>query len=133
MTNDARVLLSPEHREAIVTAILAVNSFPIERVQKVLPALRAAQLLDPTYVASLDLGPLTVQLYNAGYDRGMLTSRIAERLQALMKAIREGQLDELEAFIRDRDAEKATAALVKVWGVGPKVALEAWNLLASKG
>lgn len=117
--------------DSVVTSILAVNKFPILKVQDLLPRMREARLLDPAFVAEQELGALTVQLYNSGYDRGMLTSRLAERLLALMKSIERGELARLEAFVREGKKEQATALLLQVWGIGPTVARTAWALMSA--
>lgn len=121
--------LQDEHIEVLVCAILSVNSYAYEKAHGLMPSLRVARLLDASHVTSLDLGPLTVALYNAGYDRGMLTSRIAERLQGLMRSVRGGLLDDLPGYVAKPDEASALAVLQKVPGVGPKVARIVWTLL----
>ena len=121
--------LSKESLRALVAAILAVNSYPIWRVQELLPSLEKAGLLDPEHVAMLDMGTLTVKLAEAGYDRGMLTCRLAERLADLMRTVERGQLDELERLLTTGDKKKATELLLKVRGIGPTVARSVWALL----
>jgi hypothetical protein len=117
----------------LVCAVLAVQSYPYERVYRALPKLREARLLDPDHVTSLELGPLTVALFNAGYDRGMLTSRFAERLCALMRAIKDGELDALPGHVASNEETAGCALMIKVPGVGPVVARTAWKLLTSSG
>ena len=99
-----------------MTAILSVNSYPMDWVRRDLPKMRDARLLDASFVRSLDLGTLTVSLYESGYDRGRLTSMLAERLQSLMVAISEGTLDCLEQLVNAGKAEEAMAALQLVSG-----------------
>lgn len=115
--------------EAVAVAILAVNSYPVARVMKIVPRLRTNTLLTPSYVASLEIGPLTAQLYEAGYDRGMLTWRIAERFHHLMVAIDNGALDALEDLVARNDQIEAVRVLLTLRGVGPKVATAAWALM----
>lgn len=114
----------------IVAAMLAANSFRLHRAQKVVPKLRSARLLDPEHVCGLELGAMTVQLANAGYDRGMLTSMFAGRLQALVRALRDGQLDGLDEAIAAGNEARAVELLTTIKGVGPVVARTAWALLA---
>jgi 3-methyladenine DNA glycosylase/8-oxoguanine DNA glycosylase len=121
--------LSPAQLEAIVMALLAVNAWPIDKVLAALPALRTAGLLDPAQVAAADIGPLTVKLAAAGYDRGLLTELFALRLQNLMRAVRDGALDAVAAAHRSGDREAAVAALCTVKGIGPRVADTAWQLI----
>lgn len=122
--------LSNPELEALVTAILAVNRYPIEKVWNLLPELRKSGLIDPGSVADADIGDLTVRLASAGYDRGMLTSMLAGRLQNLMRAVGEGTLDGLTAAAARRDKAAAVEILGQVKGIGPQVAESAWLLLA---
>lgn len=92
------------YREVLVTALFAVNSYSYDRVHALLPRFRAAHLLDPEHVTSLDIGPLTVAIYEAGYDRGLLTSRFAERLAGLMAALHKGDLDVTVRSVMSRAA-----------------------------
>jgi len=113
--------------------MLAANNFSLLRAQEVVPKLRGARLLDADHVCGLELGPLTVQLANAGYDRGMLTSMFAERLQALVRAIRDGMLDGIDAAISSRDEATGTKLLTAIKDVGPVVARSAWRMLLATG
>jgi 3-methyladenine DNA glycosylase/8-oxoguanine DNA glycosylase len=119
--------------DLIVAAMLAANSFSLLRAQEIVPKLRSARLLDPEHVCALEPGPLTVQLASAGYDRGMLTSMFAERLQALLRAVRDGKLDGLEAAITARNEADAIKLLTTIKGIGPVVARTAWALLLATG
>lgn len=123
--------LAAHELDMIVAAMLAANSYPLLRAQEVVPKLRNARLLNPEHVCALEPGPLTVQLASAGYDRGMLTSMFAQRLQALLGAARDGKLDGLPDAIAKRDEATGIKLLtaVKGCGVGPVVARTAWALL----
>lgn len=116
--------------EGLVAALLAVNSYPVARVQAVVPSLRSALLLQPLDVAAMDIGSITVRLAEAGYDRGYLTGMLAERLQALMTRVATGELDALEDAISHGDEAKFTKLLRTVRGIGPRVAGIAWDLLS---
>ena len=121
--------LSNDQIEALVTAILAVNRYTIERAWDLLPKLREAGLTDPTSVAEEDIGKLTVRLASAGYDRGMLTSMLAERVQNLMRAVVAGKVDGLVGAAARHDKQAAVEILCQVKGIGPQVAESAWLLL----
>lgn len=125
------VALTETEIEVLVTAILSVNSYPLERVHRILPRMRTAHLLEPRFVSQLDLGPLTVRLYESGYDRGKLTSMFAERLQGLMKSIAAGELEGLGEHVESENAAATMDLLQKVSGIGPRVARTAWLLLLS--
>lgn len=115
--------------ESLVTALLAVNNYSLEKVWHLLPRLREEGLTIPASVMSEDLGQLTVRLANAGYDRGRLTEMFAERLRHLMAAIGTGQLDDLLAAVTRKDADTVQKMLCEVRGIGPQVAHSAWLLL----
>jgi hypothetical protein len=84
--------LSPPQIECLLTAILSVNRYPLEKAWALLPRLRAVGLTDPTRVAAMDL-PATIEaLVVAGYDRKNLTCIFAERVKSLMDAINTGKL-----------------------------------------
>jgi hypothetical protein len=113
----------------LVVSVLAVGLWPAERVLAALPQLRSAGVLDPEGVAAMDLGPLTVKLNSNGYARGLLTSVYAQRLQALMREVATGQLDDLSDLVRVGDEAGFSVRLRQIYGVGPKVAARAWSLL----
>jgi hypothetical protein len=70
--------------DSLVTTLVAVNNYSLEKVWKVLPRLQNEGLTNPGLVASEDLSRLTIRLVEAGYDRGRLTTMFAGRLQHLM-------------------------------------------------
>jgi hypothetical protein len=118
-----------EMTEAILAAVLAVNRYPLEKVLALLPRLKEAGLTGPSSVVSEDLARLTVRLASAGYDRGLLTWRLAERVQQLMVAVGGGLLESLSDAVRRNDYDAARTALCNVRGIGPQVARNAWLLL----
>lgn len=119
--------------EAITVALLAVYQWPAEKVWKLLPALREAGLTDPARTAGAGIEDVIVRLANAGYDRGLLTEMFALRVMNLMAAARDGVLDDFDGHLRRKDKAAATEVLVRVKGIGPKVAETAWMLLADAG
>jgi len=120
------------HIEAIAVAVLAVNSYPLAKVMNIVPRLKTNELLTPSYVAALDIGTLTVQLFEAGYERGMLTSRIAERFNSLMSDIDKGVLDALQDLVTRKNQNGAIQLLLTLRGVGPRVANTAWTLMVQE-
>ena len=121
--------ISQDHLDAVVVAVLAVNNYPLEKAWALLPRLRQAGLTDPRLVASEDLGSLTVGLARAGYNRGLLTAMMAERLQGLGQAVQDGTLSSFDAILAQGDRERAISVLRHVRGIGPRVAANAWTLL----
>lgn len=116
--------------EETIVAMLAVNNYPLEKAWNLLPQLRKSGLTRPEAIPD-DIGELTVRLASAGYDRGLLTSLFAERIAALMQAVRSGALDKLDDLVRRRAKSDATKLLCTVRGVGPRVAETAWSLWSS--
>ena len=121
--------LTPDHSEALVVAVLAVNRYPLEKVWGQLSGLRAKRLTDPEWVAGADLGDVVVNLAASGHDRGMLTGMMAERLQVLMQAVFAGTLDTLPGLLAKGDTEAVVKLLCTVKGIGPRVAANALMLL----
>ncbi len=121
--------LTPDHIEALVVAVLAVNRYPLEKVWGQLSGLRAKRLTDPEWVAGADLGDVVVNLAASGHDRGMLTGMMAERLQVLMQAVFAGTLDTLPGLLAKGDTEAVVKLLCTVKGIGPRVAANALMLL----
>lgn len=123
--------LAQDDLEAIVVAVLAVNSFSLEQAHRLLPAFRLAGLLQPRKVADMDLGNLIVALGTAGFQRGGLMGLMANRYQSVMKEIARGKLDDLSDLLKSGNTEAATNLLLQVKGVGPSVAANAIMLIKS--
>jgi hypothetical protein len=121
--------VTADELEAVAVAVLAVNNYRIEKAWDLLPKLREAGLTTPASVAPADIGALTVRLVAAGYDRGMLTSMLARRLQNLMQAAEAGVLDGLTAAAARKDKAAAVEILTRVKGIGPQVAESTWLLV----
>jgi hypothetical protein len=113
-------LLGVNAVEALVVSVLAVGGWPAERVRAALPQLRAAGVLQPADVAAMDLGVLTVKLAKHGYSRGLLTSMYAERLQAMMREIAAGQLDDLRAIVASGTVSASPGACARSTASGPR-------------
>jgi 3-methyladenine DNA glycosylase/8-oxoguanine DNA glycosylase len=121
--------ISSESLEAILTAILAVQKYPLEKAWSLLPSLRLERLTEPDFVAKADIGDLIVRLTRAGYERGMLNEMMATRVQHLMVAAVSGSLDAYDDRLAKKDKQAAQELLCKVKGIGPRVADIAWTLL----
>lgn len=92
-------MFSDQQVEALVVAVLSVGLWPAERVRAALPRLREVGVLSPTNVAAMELGVLTVKLAKHGYGRGLFESMYDERLQAVMREIAAGHLDEISNLV----------------------------------
>lgn len=123
--------LAEAQTECLLMAILAVNSYPLEKAYQLLPRLRGLGLTDPARVVDMDLPTAIEALTTAGYDRKNLTWMIAERVKALMAAIHDGRLNGLASAVEARDERGAAELLSEVRGVGPRVFENAWALLTS--
>ena len=124
--------MQAEILESVVVALLAVNNYPLEKAWKLLPALREAGLTSPAKVPD-DLGDCTVKLASAGYDRGLLTAMLAERIQNVMASARRGDLAKLEGLVKGGKKDEAVTLLCTVRGIGPKVAATTWMLCRADG
>ena len=129
MTATARKGLKSNTLEAVVTAVLAVQNYSLEKAWGLLSALRDAGLLEPDAVAALSVERLAARLAKAGYDRGRLTEMMAGRFKSLMVAVANGDLDDLDGAVRANDSRAAQSLLQRVHGVGPQVSRNAWLLL----
>jgi len=121
-----------EHLEALLVSVLAVNNYGLQKAHDLLPSLRKSSLTNPNLVVNEDVGRLTAMLYQAGYDRGLLTGLMAERYAALMKDVLAGKLDQLDQLVKSNAASAAKTLLMTLHGVGPRVASDAWMLMRSK-
>jgi len=126
------VALAQDDLESIAVAVLAVNLYPLDKAYGLLPAFRQAGLLQPKKVAEMDLGDLIVALGAAGYQRGALIGMMADRFQSVMKEAAQGRLDTFSDLIKKGKAEAAIDLLLKVKGIGPRVADNAIMLIKSE-
>ncbi len=112
--------------------MLAVQDFGnrwLEKVWGQLPALRAARITDPDWVAKTDLDVIITALRSCGFDRGKLSGLVVGRFQTGMKAVAEGTLDRLPALLQKGDDVAAIELLDSVPGIGPAVAKKTLWLL----
>jgi len=118
-----------DHQEALVASVLAVNGFGVEKVYGLLPAFRNSGLTDLNRISKKGIEEVTILLARSGYDRGLLTGMMAERLLNLITAIVDGGLDGLEEMVISNKRDKAVHLLCTVRGIGPRVAANAWILM----
>jgi len=123
--------LSAAQIECLLTALLSVNNFSLEKAWSLLPRMRDAGLTDPARVVAMDMTTAIETLRRAGYDRKNLTRLFAERVKALMDAVHAGELADLDAAIAAKDKDRASVVMRKVRGIGPTVIENAWALLMS--
>lgn len=107
--------------EDVVVAMLAVYSYPLERLAPISEALRDAGLFEPRRLATASIQELTRELKAAGYDRGALTWQYADRLISLGKYLVEAGCERVGHELATGDAAVAEKLLLPVHGIGPKV------------
>ena len=117
----------------LITAVLAVNLYPLERAAALMPAFRERGLLDPERVLAMKGDALVQAINDAGYQRGGYVQVIAYRLDPIMEAVRSGKLDGLQAAAKQGDESGFIATLRSVYGFGPRTAETAWLLWTGGG
>lgn len=117
----------------LITAILAVNQYPLERAAAHMPAFKDRGLLDPGRVIAMKYDDLVQAINDAGYQRGGFVRVIARRLYPIMEAIRSGKLDHVAAAARAGNKSAFISALSSTYGFGPRTAATAWMLWTGSG
>lgn len=112
----------------LVTALLTVNRYPLDRAAALMPTFRDQGLLDPRRLLAMSGGEVVRALNDAGYQRGGYVNVIAFRLHPIMEAIAAGQLDGLPPAVEVGDKVTFTATLQGVYGFGPRTIEAAWLL-----
>lgn len=115
----------------LITAVLAVNQFPLEKAAELMPAFREAGLLDPARVLAMRGDEIVRALNDAGYRRGGYAQVIAFRMGPIMEAVSSGRLDALPEAASNGDKASFHASLQGVYGFGPRTAETAWLLWTS--
>jgi hypothetical protein len=106
----------------LVVAILAVNSWSVEKVYALLPALEDAGLLNPGNLADWEVGALKAALEKSGYSRGdYITTLMATRLNSLGMFVTEIGRERCEHVLRAASMAGLEASLGAVRGIGPAV------------
>lgn len=113
----------------LVSALLAVNFYPVERAYSLMPAFRVRGLLDPATVAAMPHEGLIAAMKAAGYNRGGFVPILSYRVCSLMEAIASGSLDGLVALADKGRKDEFVAMLSAVPGFGPTTANTAWHLV----
>ena len=131
LDKDYSVMIPTDYIEAIGCAVLAVNSWPLDKDWDLMEDLRREELFVPSKVAELSLKQVSQRLVASGYNRGNLTWMIAERLKNVMEAIADGQLDDIVDAVNREDVRTAREILLSLKGVGPVVADNSLLLIRS--
>lgn len=120
--------LSDAHVANLVTALLAVNQYPVDRAAAAIPGMRERGLLTPSRIAGMEHEAVIAAMSQAGYARGGYLPIVSFRLFKLMEAAGAGTLDALAAAADRGDREAFDAELAKVHGFGPSTIATAWML-----
>jgi hypothetical protein len=123
--------LKPSEVAHLVTAMLAVNFYPTDRVANLLPAFQSRGLLDPAVASKMDRDEIMGAMRESGYARGGFLPILWYRHQQLMEAISNGALDILSALVQSGDEAGFKAKLASLHGWGPVTAHTAWILWRS--
>ena len=106
----------------LVIALLAVNSYPIEKVFSCSPKLEEEGVFAPEKVSSWTEEDAVRRLARAGYNRGpFITTLLADRLLSVSRFLQEGGLSAFQRACETRRVEEVAGALKGVRGVGPAV------------
>lgn len=112
-------------------ALLAVNSWTLEKVGRLYPALRENGLFDMRALSGLELEQIQERLSAAGYKRGpVLGAMMALRVQHVALALDEGGAQLLADYEAAQDTAAVRDYLLRLNGVGPTV-VENYLLLRS--
>lgn len=115
----------------LVSALLAVNFYPVDRAYSLMPAFRERGLLDPAKVAAIPHAELIAAMTGAGYARGGYVPIISFRLYSLMEAVSSGALDSLVSLAAAGKKGDFVSTLSGVPGFGPSTASTAWQLFGA--
>lgn len=117
----------------IVTAMLTVNQFPLERAAALMPKFRQHGLLSPKAVLEMDQKTIIQRMSDGGYSRGGFLPILSFRLVHLMQAISKGTLNDLAGHISSGNKEAFVESLTAIHGFGPTIAGRAWLLATTQG
>jgi hypothetical protein len=108
--------------EDLVSAILSVNQYPLEKTSLIVETLRREGLFHPQNLARWTSKEIGTRLRNGGYDRGgFMTWLFAERLESLGKFAESVGIEECEKILRSGRTNEVKQFLLPVKGIGPKV------------
>jgi hypothetical protein len=120
--------LSAAQTEALVTAMLTVNGYPVGRAAALMPKFREHSLLNPAELAKLKGERIISAMKEAGYERGGFLPILSFRLCELMEALASTVLDPLASHAANGDEAGFCALLSSIHGFGPRTSEIAWVL-----
>jgi hypothetical protein len=117
----------------LLVAMLAVNSWPVQRAWVLRGALRELGLMDLDALAQQSEAEVTRRLVLAGHTRGdYMNTNMALRILSMAHVLTPEVRRELSADIQAGRRDAANATLARIRGVGPSVLRTFWALQQSE-
>jgi hypothetical protein len=118
----------------ILTSLLAVNSWTVDRIIPLTDRLKAAGLLDWEAISAMSIDDISVRLARAGYDRGDYMNRLlARRVASAASSLTSDELQRLRQCLEEDRRTDVSSTLLRVRGIGPVVLNTFWNLQDTVG
>lgn len=105
----------------LVTAMLAVYQYSLEKVDGYAPALEAEGLFNPDKLVDYNHEEVFSRLEKAGYKRGELNAIFTDRLRAMGEHIKNTGKKDYEKVLASKDKQAIEKLLKPIKGIGPKV------------
>lgn len=105
----------------LVTAMLAVYKYSLDKVDGYAPALEAEEVFDPDKLAKYSHEEVFSRLEKAGYKRGELNDIFTDRLRAMGEHVQKIGKKDYEKVLASKDKQAIEKLLKPIKGVGPKV------------
>lgn len=115
----------------LITAILSVYQYSLEKVDQVADKLGQNGLFDPEQLMSFTHEDIFMRLDKSGYKRGNLNAIFTERLLNLGEFIKSESPEKIEHILSNSSKSKISSYIQPIKGVGPKV-IENYFLLREK-
>jgi hypothetical protein len=117
----------------VLAALLAVNSWTVNRTYGLVEPLRRVGLLDFRSVAKLPVEDIADRLSAAGYSRGeFMTTQMATRVLSLAIVLSGNNVAVLSEHLNAGRHDAVEAMLKQARGVGPSVLRNFWILQKHK-
>lgn len=115
--------MNPKHSvwQDLVTAMLAVYQYSLEKVDSFAPGLREAGLFEPENLAQYEHEEIFTRLEQAGYKRGELNAIFTDRLRSMGAYVMITGKTHCETVLSGEDKQALEKLLKPIKGVGPKV------------
>lgn len=105
----------------LVTAMLAVYQYSLEKVDGYASSLEAEGLFNPDKLSQYNHEEVFSRLEKAGYKRGELNAIFTDRLRAMGEHVKKTDKKGYEKILASKDKQAIERLLKPIKGVGPKV------------